>query len=102
MKTISKLQLEKDLTFLTVKSEINPFPISKKSIAYKKVVEVLNGAKEIRPVKVMGSGRYVSYKDDTFTISSVLGKLGIIFNITNDAPRGGLSGNLITILTEIK
>lgn len=105
MKTLSKTNGLKKLARL---------PISKSTIAYKVVSELLgnqigkystcmieNGNK-IRPVYTSGSGRFCSNQDHTFAIKHTLTAIGIEFTFSNDAPKGGLTGNLITITTKIK
>lgn len=101
MKTLSKKQALNQLNELTIKSENNPYPIQKQSKAYKYAKRVIMGAKEIRPAYTLGSGRYFTIQDHTAATQVILEKLGIESFLTNDSPRGGLAGNLLTITTII-
>lgn len=107
MKTITKKSAEKKLEKI-ISGYVNPVngwvigKISKTSIAYKRVIGVINGEKSIRPVHTSGSGRFTSNQDHTSSIMKLLNAIGIEFKFTNDAPKGGLTGNLITIITKIK
>lgn len=92
MKTSNKNTLEKKLSKLTV---------SKTSIAYRFVKEVISGKKEIRPCHTSGSGRYISNQDHSFATMQLLDSLGVEYIFSNDSKRGGLTGNLITITTKI-
>lgn len=88
-------------------------PVSKNTFSYKVVSELLgvqtgkyptyavNGNK-IRPVHTSGRGRFCSNLDYTQQVIQLLNSLGIEYTFTNDAPKGGLTGNLITITTKIK
>jgi len=99
----------------TLKNRLSKrFTGSKTSVAYKVMVDlventnktymltdVLFGSKTIRPVYVSGSKRFASNQDHTYAISKLLDLLGIKYESGNDAPRGGLTGNYIKILTKI-
>jgi hypothetical protein len=102
MKTLTINSATKKLTTLTVASLSNPLPLSKTSMAYKFAKQVIEGAKTIRPCYTLGRGRFTSNQDHTTTTTLVLSKIGIEFTLTNDAPRGSATGNLITIKTKIK
>lgn len=102
MKTLSVKSASSKLEKLTIKSETNQLPISKTSIAYKFVQDIISGAKRIRPCYTSGSGRFTSNQDHTESLKVLLNKMGIEYTFTNDSPRGGLTGNLITITTKIK
>lgn len=84
---------------------------SKTAIAYKVLTDLTEGTnktymiedgKIIRPVYVSGSKRFASNQDHTYAISNLLDLLGVKFESGNDAPRGGLTGNYIKILTKIE
>lgn len=55
----------------------------------------------IRPVWTTGSGRYCKNCDHTADICAVLDALRVKYVTGNDAPRGGLTGNYIKIITKI-
>ena len=83
---------------------------SKTSKAYQIVKDLINGTKEtymvfdstIRPCKTSGSGRFTTNMDYTMETKRLLTLLGIKFKSGNDAPRGGFTGNYITVLTKIE
>lgn len=102
MKTLTIKSATSKLEKLTVKSEANKMTVSKTSIAYRNAKEVINGAKQIRPCYTSGSGRFCSNQDYTNETTALLNKIGVEFVLSNDSPRGGLTGNLITIKTKIK
>ena len=102
MKTLSVKSASSKLENLTIKSETNVRPISKTSIVYRFAQDIISGAKSIRPCYTSGSGRFTSNQDHTESLKMLLNKLGIEYTLTNDSPRGGLTGNLITITTKIK
>lgn len=51
----------------------------------------------IRPCYYSGSGRFTSKLDYTADVQYLLGNAGIRYTLTNDAPRGSETGNLITM-----
>ena len=83
---------------------------SKTSKAYQIVKDLIDETKKtymvagctIRPCKTSGSGRFITNKDYTRDVEILLTLLGIKFKSGNDAPRGGLTGNYITVLTKIE
>lgn len=104
MKTLSKSNGLKKLAKLSV---------NKSTFAYKIVSELLGVqtgkyptyaviGNKIRPVHTSGRGRFCSNLDYTQQVISLLNQLDIEYMFTNDAPKGGLTGNLITITTKIK
>jgi hypothetical protein len=56
----------------------------------------------IRPCYVSGSGRFASNQDHTLEVKYILDMLKIKYEFGNDAPRGGLTGNYIKILTKLE
>jgi hypothetical protein len=56
----------------------------------------------IRPCQTSGRGRYTTNLDYTAATESTLTLLGIKFESGNDSPRGGKTGNYITIKTKIE
>lgn len=83
---------------------------SKSSKAYQIVSELLGGSQrtyaingnEIRPCYTSGSGRFTSNQDHTSAVISLLSKIGIEFELINDAPRKSPTGNKIVIKTKLK
>ena len=56
----------------------------------------------IRPVWTSGRGRFCTNCDHTRDICAVLDALRVKYVTGNDAPRGGLTGNYIKIITKIE
>lgn len=83
---------------------------SKTSIAYRIVSDLINGTNKtykvydytIRPCHTSGKGRYTSNLDYTKPTEAILNLIGLKYKSGNDAPRGGLTGNFILILTKIE
>lgn len=101
MKKLSQQQALNQLNAMTIISENNPYPIQKNSKAYSFAMRVILGEKAIRPAYTLGKGRYCTIQDHTAATIAILEKLGIDSFLTNDSPRGGLAGNLLTINTII-
>ena len=93
MKTTTKAAAAKRLEALN---------LAKNSMGYKFAKQVIEGAKTIRPCHTSGSKRFTSNLDYTRETCSILTRIGIEHKLTNDSPRGGLTGNLITITTKIR
>ena len=103
MKTTTKIIAAKKLSKLSV---------NKTSVAYLIIADLLelpNAKKtnlvfgnKITPVYTSGSGRFCSNQDHTISVKNLLSNLGIEFIFSNESPRGGLTGNLITVTTKIK
>ena len=55
----------------------------------------------VRPCKTSGSGRFTTNLDYTADVCRLLDSLRIKYEVGNDAPRGGLTGNYIKIKTKI-
>ena len=102
----------KSTTKIIAAKKIAKLEIIKTSIAYQIAAEILDlpTAKKtykvfgntIRPVHTSGSGRFTSNMDYTKPTQDLLAKLGIDTILTNDSPRGGLTGNVLTITTKLK
>ena len=60
-----------------------------------------NGSNIIRPCHTSGRGGFCSNLDYTKETEELLQLLGLKFKSGNDAPRGGLTGNFIFIITKI-
>lgn len=82
---------------------------SKTSIAYKVASDLLLGTKYtylingdvIRPAYTLGTGRFLALHDHTEEIQQLLSACGIDTVLSNDAPRGGVTGTKLTITTKI-
>lgn len=57
--------------------------------------------KLIRPCYAAGRGSFIHNVDHTFEVCALLDRLGVKYEKGNDAPRGGLTGNYIRIITKI-
>lgn len=55
----------------------------------------------IRPCYVTGRGRFIHNADHTSEVCALLDRLGVKYEKGNDAPRGGLTGIYIRIITKI-
>lgn len=64
------------------------------------VEQVIDGGEFVRPCYTQGSGRYSKQMDYTQEVCHALDLLKIKYSLTNDAPRGGLLGNLISTIKE--
>lgn len=80
----------------TAINRLNKFS-SKGTKVYGWIIEIIEGSKTIRPCYTSGSGRYISNQNHTSDIDRVLSLMNIKYTLTNDAPRGGDCGNLITV-----
>lgn len=92
----------KTITVKSATNKLNKLNLTKNTVAYKMVVKIIEGKTYIRPCYTSGSGQFTSNQDHTAHICKILTDLGIEFILTNDSPRCGLTGNLITITTKIK
>lgn len=92
MKTTTKTTMLKKI------EKLNP---NKTSKAYEYVMSAINGSKIIRPCYTNGSGRFITLQDHTLSCKVILNQLGLIYEVGNDAPRGGKTGTFITIKTKI-
>jgi hypothetical protein len=100
----------KSTTKIIAAKKLAKSTVSKTSIAYQIAFDIVNDTNksykvrgnEIRPVHTSGSGRFTSNLDYTNATKSLLSEIGIDTVLTNDSPRGGLTGNLLTITTKFK
>lgn len=77
---------------------------------YQIINDVINGtiksnvvwANTIRPCYTSGRGRFTKNMDYTYEVKQLLNLIGIKYESGNDAPRGGLTGNYIKVLTKIE
>ena len=77
---------------------IEKLNLNKTTRAYRLIKEAINAKRDyIRPCVTQGTGRHIHNVDDTQSICLILNKAGIKYSLTNDAPRGGLTGNIITL-----
>ena len=93
MKQITKKSAEKKLEALS---------LNKTSIVYKSVREVIEGKRSIRPCYSTGSGKWTRNQDCTVLLDIAFRKIGFEYTMSNDSPRGGATGKLMTITTKIK
>ena len=61
----------------------------------------IDDKKLIRPCFATGRGRFIHNADHTFEVCALLDRLGLKYEKGNDAPRSGLTGNYIRIITKI-
>lgn len=108
----------------TIEKRLKESGINKTGIAFRVVKELIGGSKAkarwgnftdrpyqsgyidgtglIRPCKVTGTGMFAHTSDYTYQILELLTKLKLKFEVGNDAPRGGKSGDFIKIITKIE
>jgi len=97
------------MTKTTLQKRLSKFSGSKTSIAYQVAKDLVTGENKsykifgniIRPVHTSGSGRFTSNLDYTNDCKAILDFLKVKYEVGNDSPRGGLTGNFIKILTKI-
>lgn len=88
----------------------NRYKGSKTAKGYQIVKDLISGTnnthmiydRTIRPVKTTGSGRFTHNLNYTTDTEILLKLLRLNYKKGNDAPRGGLTGNYIVILTKIE
>lgn len=98
MKTASKSTIEKKLAKLVSEKRI-----SKSSLIYGWVNQILTGQKLFRPFFSQGSSwKYSSLQDHSAKFQSILTQIGVEFKTGNDAPKGGKTGYFVEIITKIK
>ena len=85
----------------TLENRLSKISISKSAKAYTFAKQVISGTKTIRPRYTSNVGRFCSNQDHTELTCNLLDQLKIKYTLTNDAPRGSATGNLITIKTKI-
>lgn len=91
-----------NMTTTTLSNRLDKrFKGSKSSFAYKSAKSVIDGERLIRPCHTSGRGRFTSNLDYTSDVMQLLSLLGIKYEIGNDSPRGGKTGNFIKITTKI-
>jgi hypothetical protein len=109
-KNLKKTQNMKTTTKIIAAKKLAKSTVSKSSIAYQVAFDIVNNTNKsyklknntIRPVHTSGLGRFTSNLDYTKDIQLLLSSIGIDTVLTNDSPRGGLTGNLLTITTKLK
>lgn len=70
--------------------------------AWRLIFDAINKKRNtIRPCYYSGRGRFTTKMDHTIIVREILIEAGIRHTLTNDAPRGSETGNIIT-LTHIK
>lgn len=97
------------MTRSTISKRLAKFTGSKTSIAYQVAKDIATGENKtykvsgniVRPVHTSGSGRFTTNLDYTNDCKNIFTFLKLKFEIGNDSPRGGLTGNYIKILTKI-
>jgi hypothetical protein len=97
MKTTKSTSLEKRIQKLVSEKKL-----SKSSIVYGWLNDILKGTKSFRPVYTQGrSWKHSSLIDKRFEFQNILNQLGIEYIEGNDAPRGGKTGAFIKITTKV-
>ena len=83
----------------TIKKRLGAKCVNKNSSEYKLLTEwfAKDGNPIIRPCWTSGRGRYRTNLDYTTQTITLLELLHVRYEVGNDAPRGGLTGNFIKI-----
>jgi hypothetical protein len=97
------------MTTTTLKNRLSKFTGPKNSIAYQVANDLVTGENKtykisgniVRPVHTSGSGRFTTNMDYTKDCTNLFTFLGLKFEVGNDSPRKGLTGNFIKITTKI-
>lgn len=98
MKTSSKKAIENRLSKLVASKKVN-----KSSLVYGWALSLISGETEFRPVFSQGSTwKFSSLVDKTTEFINLLDGLKLSYTVTNDSPRGGKTGVLVTIVTKVK
>jgi hypothetical protein len=92
----------KTMTIKSATKKREALKISHNSNVYGYLSSIIGGIKTIRPCYSNGSGKWTTNMDSTLGLTIALNKMGIELKLTNDAPRGSKTGNLITIITKIR
>lgn len=85
-----------------IEAQVKAKHLNRNSVIFDSLMQVAQGVTELRPVTSSGRGNYRSLSDRTVELTSALKGLGVEFTLTNDAPRGGRTGALITITTKVR
>lgn len=76
--------------------------ISKKSLVYGWIQEIIKGETYFRPVFSQGSTwKHSTLVDKTREFETILKALNLSYKVSNDAPRGGKTGARIDINTRV-
>ena len=83
----------------TIKDRLQRLKINKTSAAYRLLNEWLQVPEnpKIRTCWKTGTGRFCHNLDYTSDLATLLARLGVRYEIGNDAPRGGKNGNYVQI-----
>jgi hypothetical protein len=89
----------------TIAKRLGNLKVNKTSFAYQLVRDLAMNTNKtykvygdiIRPCHTSGTGRYTRNMDYTDDVIRLLKSLHVMFEIGNDAPRGGLTGNYIKV-----
>lgn len=82
-----------------IKARLQRLKINKTTEAYRLLNEWLQVPEnpKIRTCWKTGTGRFCHNLDYTSDFTTLLARLGVIYEIGNDAPRGGKNGNYVQI-----
>lgn len=76
---------------------------AKSSVTYQRVKEAMeNKQQSVRTGYTRGTGRYSQAVDITNDVCRLLDVCDIAYECGNDAPRGGVNGKYVKIITKIK
>lgn len=83
----------------TIKARLNRLAINKNTAAYRLLYEWLQVPENarIRTCWTTGKGRFCHNLDYTSDLITLLARLGVRYEVGNDAPRGGKTGTYVNI-----
>jgi len=81
----------------TFNNRIEKANINKGTAGYKMALKLCQTDFLVRPCYTSGSGRFTSNQDHTEAVTNTLRAAGVDFVMTNDAPRGSATGNVICL-----
>ena len=83
----------------TIKARLNRLAINKNTAAYRLLYEWLQVPENarIRTCCTTGKGRFCHNLDYTSDLITLLARLGVRYEVGNDAPRGGKTGTYVNI-----
>lgn len=83
-------------TFTTANGQLVSFV--KNSCGFKLAIEAIsNPGVKVRTCWTSGTGRFTSNLDYHFNTTNILNQLGVSYEEGNDSPRGGKTGQFVTV-----
>lgn len=88
----------------TIATRLEKTNVSKSCSAYSLLKDWLtsDGNKVIRPCWTSGRGRFTQNRDYTDQLCRLLDSMNVKYQLDNDAPRGGKTGNFVKLQNIVK